>query len=74
MGVGISGTFMAMNMLTLYGDLKKAQDEEKWLVTEHDRKRATSCIKCSACEQACPQRIKIRDELVRCPEALGTEE
>ncbi len=74
MGVGISGTFMAMNMLTLYGDLKKAQDEEKWLVTEHDRKRATACIKCSACEQACPQHIKIRDELVRCAEALGIEE
>lgn len=74
MGVGISGTFMAMNMLTLYGDLKKAQDEEKWLVTEHGRKRATSCIKCSACEQACPQHIKIRDELVRCAEALGIEE
>ena len=74
MGVGISGTFMAMNMLTLYGDLKKAQDEEKWLVSEHSRKRATSCIKCSACEQACPQHIKIRDELVRCAEALGIEE
>ena len=74
MGVGISGTFMAMNMLTLYGDLKKAQDEEKWLVIEHNRKRATSCIKCSACEQACPQHIKIRDELVRCAEALGIEE
>lgn len=74
MGVGISGTFMAMNMLTLYGDLKKAQDEEKWLVTEHDRKRATACIKCSACEQACPQHIKIRDELVRCAEALDIEE
>ena len=74
MGVGISGTFMAMNMLTLYGDLKKAQDEEKWLVSEHNRKRATSCIKCSACEQACPQHIKIRDELVRCAEALGIEE
>ena len=74
MGVGISGTFMAMNMLTLYGDLKKAQDEENWLVPEHDRKRATSCIKCSACEQACPQHIKIRDELVRCAEALGIEE
>ena len=74
MGVGISGTFMGMNMLTLYGDLKKAQDEEKWLVSEHNRKRATSCIKCSACEQACPQHIKIRDELVRCAEALGIEE
>ena len=74
MGVGISGTFMAMNMLTLYGDLKKAQDEEKWLVSEHNRKRATSCIKCSACEQACPQHIKIRDELVRCAEALESKE
>ena len=74
MGVGISGTFMAMNMLTLYGDLRKAQDEEEWLVCKHDRKRATSCIGCSACEQACPQHIKIRDELARSAAALGIEE
>ncbi|MDN0069973.1 aldo/keto reductase [Collinsella ihumii] len=74
MGVGISGTFMAMNMLTLYGDLKKAQDEEAWLVGKHGHKRATSCIACGACEQACPQHIKIPDELERCVETLGIAE
>lgn len=74
MGVGISGTFMAMNMLTLYGDLKKAQDEEAWLVGKHGHKRATSCIACGACEQACPQHIKIPDELARCVETLGINE
>ncbi|MDN0062736.1 aldo/keto reductase [Collinsella ihumii] len=74
MGVGISGTFMAMNMLTLYGDLKKAQDEEAWLVGKHGHKRATSCIACGACEQACPQHIKIPDELARCVETLGIAE
>ena len=74
MGVGISGTFMAMNMLTLYGDLKKAQDEETWLVSKHGHKRATSCIACGACEQACPQHIKIPDELARCVETLGIAE
>lgn len=74
MGVGISGTFMAMNMLTLYGDLKKAQDEEAWLVGKHGHKRATSCIACGACEQACPQHIKIPGELARCVETLGIAE
>ncbi|MBM6786079.1 aldo/keto reductase [Collinsella tanakaei] len=74
MGVGISGTFMAMNMLTLYGDLKKAQDEEAWLVGKHGHKRATSCIACGACEQACPQHIKIPDELARCVQTLGIAE
>ncbi len=74
MGVGISGTFMAMNMLTLYGDLKKAQDEEAWLVGKHGHKRATSCIACGACEQACPQHIKIPVELARCVETLGIAE
>ncbi|MDN0054840.1 aldo/keto reductase [Collinsella ihumii] len=74
MGVGISGTFMAMNMLTLYGDLKKAQDEEAWLVGKHGHKRATSCIACAACEQACPQHIKIPDELARCVQTLGIAE
>ena len=71
MDIGISGSFTAMNYLTLYGDLGQAKHQENWLVAMHDRKKAAECIKCGACEQACPQHIKIRDELVRVSEALG---
>ena len=54
-----------MNMLTLYGNMELAKGRENWLVTMHGKKRAGECIKCGRCEQACPQHIKIRDELER---------
>lgn len=71
--IGISGTFTAMNILTLYNDLGGAQHQEGWLVGAHGLQRANECIKCGACEDACPQHIEIRDELDRCVEALGIE-
>ena len=63
MEIGISGTFTAKNMYTLYGDMAKAKNEEGWLVGGHGRKQAVNCIQCGACEAACPQHIHIRDEL-----------
>ncbi|MBR1397926.1 MAG: aldo/keto reductase, partial [Selenomonadaceae bacterium] len=33
--IGISGSFTAMNVFTLYGDLKAAQNQENWLVKMH---------------------------------------
>ncbi|WP_303842258.1 aldo/keto reductase, partial [Selenomonas ruminantium] len=44
--IGISGTFTAMNYLTLYGDKAAAQHQENWLVGGHGRKKAAECIKC----------------------------
>ena len=69
--VGISGTFTAMNMLTLYGNPDFARNQLGWLVGGHGRKTADECIKCGACEDACPQHIKIRDELEKCLKALS---
>lgn len=69
--IGISGTFTAMNLLTLYQDKEKALGQENWLVGGHGRNRATECVQCGACEEVCPQHISIRDELVRSCEALG---
>ena len=68
--IGISGTFTAMNMLTLFKDFDFAKGRETWLVDQHDRKRATQCIKCGACEEVCPQHISIRDELEKAVIAL----
>ncbi len=69
--IGISGTFTAMNILTLYRDPKIAAGQEGWLVGGHGRKRATECVQCGACEEVCPQHISIREELKKSVEAIG---
>ncbi len=69
--IGISGSFTAMNILTLYRDIAAAKHQESWLVGEHGKKSASECIKCGKCEQVCPQHIQIRKELDRvCAELL----
>lgn len=61
--IGISGSFTAMNYLTLYGSKAQALNQEGWLVGSHGKKHASECVKCGKCEEVCPQHIKIRDEL-----------
>lgn len=61
--VGISASFSAMNILTLYGDMEKARNELGWYVDGMGKKRADACIKCGACTAVCPQQIQIPDEL-----------
>lgn len=68
--IGISGSFTAMNYLTLYGSKAQALHQENWLVGSHGRKSATECVKCGKCEEVCPQHIKIRDELEKVAENL----
>lgn len=73
MNIGISGSFTAMNYLTLYSDLDAAKHQEGWLVGGHGMKRADECIKCGKCEEACPQHIKIREHLAEVSEAILKE-
>ena len=70
MDIGVSGTFTAMNMAIIYGNIQTAKFQEAWLVGGHHRVSATECVKCGACESVCPQHIKIRDELERAVEML----
>ena len=69
--IGISGSFTAMNCLTLYGNKGAAAHQENWLVKLHGHKRASDCVECGKCEDACPQHIKIRDELKRVARTFG---
>ena len=69
--VGISGSFTALNILNLYHDRAVAKNQEEWLVNMHGRKPASECVRCGACEEVCPQRIAIREELEKAAVALG---
>jgi aldo/keto reductase len=69
--IGISGTFTAMNYLTLYDNVSSAKHQEEWLVGGHGMNNAAKCIKCGKCEQVCPQHIAIRSELSKAVKTLG---
>lgn len=71
MEIGISGTFTAMNVLTLYTNKALALSRIDWEVTKAGRKPAAECIKCGACEDVCPQHISIREELEKAAAALN---
>ena len=70
MEIGISGSFTAMNYLTLYGNKAAAAHQEEWLVGGRGRKRADECVKCGQCEEVCPQHISIREELEKVSETF----
>jgi len=68
--IGISGSFTAMNIYTLYGNKQFAQRQFGWLVGGHGKDVPGACIKCGKCEGVCPQQIAIRDELERVAETF----
>ena len=68
--IGISGTFICMNIVMRYGNVKFAKEHMGFQVAGHGKKPPTECIKCGACEEACPQHIKIIEELERAAETL----
>ncbi|WKY43120.1 aldo/keto reductase [Eubacteriaceae bacterium ES2] len=68
--IGISGSFTAMNSLTLFGKKDMAIHQAGWLVGGHGRKPASECIACGECEKVCPQHIQIIDELKKISETL----
>lgn len=70
MNIGISGSFGALNMYTLYKNYDLAKTRVQFDVVVRGFRKANECIKCGACESACPQHIEIRKELERVAETF----
>lgn len=58
--IAISATFTATNHFKLYNNISAAKRRLDFKVSEKGLKNASECIKCGACEEVCPQHLKIR--------------
>ena len=71
MNIGISPSFHALNVYTLYKNYDLAANRIYFDVVMQGHKKANECIKCGKCEAACPQHIEIRKELERVAETFN---
>lgn len=77
-GIGISGSLTALNYYINFKDAAQAHNQLRVVVGFNMRKKfPTDCIRCGACEDACPQGIsildcfdRIVDEIVPCSSSL----
>ena len=73
MNIGISGTFLALNLLNLFHNMERASGQERFHVVRAGKSRANQCIQCGACESVCPQHIPVRERLSEAAEAFHME-
>lgn len=70
-GVDIPGTFRTWNAYHMYQNYKIVK--YRWEQMEESA-RPKNCARCGKCEQACPQKLHIRDDLARAQEDLDKKE
>lgn len=71
--INIPLNFQIMNYHKVYGITDYARDEYKKIgVSEWMKgKKAEACIECGLCEEKCPQKLQIREQLKETAKALG---
>ena len=70
-GIGISGSLTALNYLINFEDPYRANYQLFFIVGFNEgKKMPASCIRCGACEDACPQNINILDCFDRIQEEI----
>lgn len=58
-GVNIPGLFSLFNDAYLYDNISNARTMFQWFI--HEDERPNACVACRACEEHCPQQIKISE-------------
>lgn len=70
--VNIPLNFEAMNYHKVYGLTQHAKNVYRDISPEHNKgEKADKCIGCGICEEKCPQKIKIREQLKEVAAVLG---
>ena len=67
MDIHIPEIFAVMNTYKMYGNLEEARNEYKW---RPGGEKASACIQCGQCENACPQHLPIISLLEEVVDAL----
>lgn len=62
-GVDIPQCFRIWNQYHIYENIDEAR--RNWTKGMEDANKASNCVRCGKCEQACPQHIAIREDLAR---------
>ena len=72
-GVVIPRVFELMNYHRVYGitDFAREQYEGIGRAPSSKERKADECIECGVCEEHCPQKIEIREQLKECHETLA---
>lgn len=64
-GVQIPTIMTSLNIMTVYEDMHRAKENYVWNATGGE---ASKCLQCGACEEVCPQKIDIINQLERAAE------
>lgn len=71
-GVDIPGNFRVWNTYHMYQ--KYSMVKNSWERGIGEEKQAKNCVKCGKCEAACPQKLHIREDLVKVQEDMEKKE
>jgi predicted aldo/keto reductase-like oxidoreductase len=67
MDIHIPEIFAVMNVYKMYGNLTEARNEYNW---RPGGEKASACVQCGQCEEACPQHLPIVSLLEEVVETL----
>lgn len=71
-GVDIPGNFRVWNVYHMYQNYNMVRN--RWEDGLGEQKQAKNCVKCGKCEKACPQKLHIREDLVKVQEDMDKRE